>query len=238
VKRSASGVGLMEVLIAITLLSLLSVGMLMAMRVGLQAFSKTDERLMENRRVAGAQRILEQQMEGMIPVSAGCAPQGGPGIKFAFFAGGSDSMRLATGFSLEGAWRGRPQILEMLVIPGAEGRGVRLVVNETPYTGPASVGRLCVGIAEGAVPVFAAPQAGPKSFVLADQLALCRFSYLVPGKTPDEPDTWQPAFARRGWPKAVRVEMVPLVPNPARLQPVTLTAPLRIFRNPELSYVE
>ena len=123
-------------LIAITLLSLLSVGMLMSMRIGLQAFTKTDARLMENRRVAGAQRILEQQIEGLLPVTAGCAPQGGPGVKFAFFGGTPNTLRLVSGFSLQGGWRGQPQILEMFVIPGEQGRGVRLVVNELPYTGP------------------------------------------------------------------------------------------------------
>ncbi len=237
-KRAARGVSLLEVLIAITLLSLLSVGMLMSMRIGLQAFTKTDARLMENRRVAGAQRILEQQIEGLLPVTAGCAPQGGPGVKFAFFGGTANTLRLVTGFSLQGGWRGQPQILEMFVIPGEEGRGVRLVVNELAYTGPASAGRLCVGLAEGAIPLFAPPQPGPASFVLADQLAGCRFSYLVPARTPDEADTWQPVWDRRGWPKAVRVEMAPLELNPARLQPTTLTAPIRIFRSLELVYAD
>ncbi len=236
--KGARGVSLLEVLIAITLLSLLSVGMLMSMRIGLQAFTKTDERLMENRRVAGAQRILEQQIEGLLPVTAGCAPQGGPGVKFAFFGGTPNSLRLVSGFSLQGGWRGQPQILEMFVIPGDQGRGVRLVVNELPYTGPVSAGRFCVGIEEGAIPIFAPPQAGPASFVLADQLAGCRFSYLVSARNPDEPDTWQPVWDRRGWPKAVRVEMAPLEPNPARLQPTTLTAPIRIYRSLELVYAD
>ena len=40
--RRESGTTLIEVLIAVTLLSLLSVGMLTAMRVGFMAFSKTN----------------------------------------------------------------------------------------------------------------------------------------------------------------------------------------------------
>ena len=55
--RRESGTTLIEVLIAVTLLSLLSVGMLTAMRVGFMAFSKTNTRLMENRRAAGAQQF-------------------------------------------------------------------------------------------------------------------------------------------------------------------------------------
>jgi len=57
--KSQAGVTLIEVLIAITLLSLLTTGMLFAMRVGLMAFSKTDTKLMDNRRVVGAQRVVE-----------------------------------------------------------------------------------------------------------------------------------------------------------------------------------
>ena len=57
-KRQA-GVTLMELMIAVTLLSLLSVGLLFALRVGLTAYAKTQTRLMDNRRVAGAQRIFK-----------------------------------------------------------------------------------------------------------------------------------------------------------------------------------
>src|SRR4051794_15024198 len=44
-KAKESGVTLIELLVAITLLSLLSVGMLFAMRVGLNAMGKTNERV-------------------------------------------------------------------------------------------------------------------------------------------------------------------------------------------------
>ncbi len=42
----------MELLIAMTLLSTLSVGMLLSLRVGLSAMNKADAKLMSNRRVA------------------------------------------------------------------------------------------------------------------------------------------------------------------------------------------
>src|SRR3954447_4526096 len=67
-----AGVTLMELLIAVTLFSLLSLAMMYAFRIGLMAYSKTQTRLMDNRRVAGAQRILEQQIQGMIRVVAVC----------------------------------------------------------------------------------------------------------------------------------------------------------------------
>ena len=77
---------LLEVLIAVTLLSLLSVAMFTAMRIGLNSFVKADTRLMDNRRVAGAQRIVEDQIEGLMPVIATCvgAAGGGAGPRIPF----------------------------------------------------------------------------------------------------------------------------------------------------------
>lgn len=56
------GVTLLEVLIAVTLLSLLSVAMVLAMRIGLNSYERAGTRLMDNRRVAGAQRILQDEI--------------------------------------------------------------------------------------------------------------------------------------------------------------------------------
>ena len=58
-RRREAGVTLIELTVAVTLLSLLSLGMVMAMRVGLSAYAKTESKLMDNRRVAGAQRIAQ-----------------------------------------------------------------------------------------------------------------------------------------------------------------------------------
>src|SRR6516225_7673957 len=129
--RSEAGVTLMELLIAVTLLSMVSVGMLFALRIGLNTYAKAQQHMMDDRRVAGAQRVLTDQLEGMMPLQANC---GGGGLT-PFFQGGPDRMRLISTYSLQEAWRGRPQILELFVIPGDTG-GVRLVVNEIPYVHP------------------------------------------------------------------------------------------------------
>ena len=71
--------------------------------------------------------------------------------------------------------------------------------------------------------------------VLPDQLAYCRFTYL--NLIADErAPIWGPVFDSRTWPKAIRIEMAPLVPDPSRLQPITTTAVIRIHRNPEIPY--
>src|SRR5580700_8784456 len=104
-----AGITLIEVVIAVTLLIMLSVGMLMTIRMGIDGLHKTNFRLMENRRVAGAQRLLEQQLGGFLPVKARCG--GGLGTQstpFAFFEGQPQSMRLVSTYSLQEAWRGEP----------------------------------------------------------------------------------------------------------------------------------
>jgi hypothetical protein len=241
--RHEAGITLIEVVIAVTLLSMLSVGMLATLRMGFDGLHKTNSRLMENRRVAGAQRVIEQQLGGFMPVKALCS--GGldaPPTPFAFFEGQPQSMRLVSTYSLQEAWRGQPRILELQVIPGNEGRGVRLIVNEIPYTGPLSAGQSCLAMAPDPlsgliVPQFRPIQASAQSFVLADKLAWCRFLYLEPGKPPDI-DRWRTDWVLPRWPAGLRVEMAPLEDNPARLRPLTITTAIPINRLPNVIYAD
>jgi len=221
---------LMELLIAVTLFSLLSMGMLYAFRIGLNAYSKTQTKLMDNRRVVGAQRILEQELQSMVPVVVRCGMEE-TGPRTAFFHGETEAMRLVSTFSLQEASRGMAQILEIFVAPREDGRGVRLLVNEIPYAGPRAAGQLCTTPRQY-LPVMASE----RSFVLADRLAYCHFSYLyVPLEAEPKP-VWSTLFQGKTWPRAIRVEMAPLEPDPSRLQPVSMTALIRIHRNPEIDY--
>ena len=243
-RRTQSGVTLIELLIAITLMSLLAVGMLMAMRVGLDAMNKSDARLMSNRKVTSVERILEQQVAGIMPVTAEC--QGAsdqPRTTIAFFQGESQSMRFASTFSLHEGARGAPMILEYQVIPGENGVGVRLVVNERIYTGARGAGQTCSGMQTeafgGPAPQFLPIQIGPGSFVLADKLAYCRFSFreLAPPATPPPPPKWFPIWTKSVLPDAIRIDMGPLNPEPARLQLLPLTIPVHITRRTLEPYV-
>jgi hypothetical protein len=239
IRSSQSGITLIEVVIAVTLLSMLSVGMLATIRMGFDALHNTNSRLMENRRVAGAQRLLEQQLGGFIPVKAICSDGVSP---FVFFDGQPQSMRIVSTYSLDEAWRGQPRILELQVIPGDEGRGVRLIVNEIPYNGPVGAGQACLAMGPNPtsglmMPQFRPIQASPQSFVLADKLAWCRFSYLQPAKPPD-PEMWRPDWVVPRWPSGLRVEMAPLEDNRARLRPLSITTAIPINRLPDVIYVD
>src|ERR1017187_6264222 len=184
-RRREAGVTLIELTVAVTLLSLLSLGMVIAIRVGLSAYGKTESKRMDNRRVAGAQRIAQQELEGMMPVFVLCgAGQGSPGTRAVLFQGAPDGMWMVSTFSLQQGWRGQPQILQLFVIPGEES-GVRLVVNEIPYTGERGAGQYCTGTFTPPNSISRLAQmiparAGPNTFVLSDKLAYCRFSYYTP----------------------------------------------------------
>lgn len=243
-KRSRSGVTLIEVLIAVSLLSLLSLGILLALRVGMSALDKANRKLMDNRRVAGAERILQQELAGFIPVVAVFAPApDAPGMKIPFFEGRGQSMRFVSGYSLGDAARGLPQILEFQVIPGQEASGVRLVVNETIYTGPRSAGVFCLGPGPDpelgvATQRFLPISIGPRSFVLADRLAYCRFSYLehVPGPPLEQ---WRSNWILADkWPLGIRIEMASMQADPGSLKPVTVTAAVHVDRYPIFDYAD
>jgi hypothetical protein len=236
-------VTLIEMLVAVTLFSLLSLGMVMAMNVGLSAYSRTETKLMDNRRVAGAQRIVQSELEGMIPAFVQCGGgQGNAGARAVLFQGAPDSAWLVSNFSLQEGWRGQPQILQIFVIPGDD-NDVRLVVNELPYTGASGAGQYCTGTIPISNSISRLAQMIPtratgKTLVLADKLAYCRFSYYTPSDQMSQPPAWQPSWASKGWPLAIRIEMAPVTPDPSRLQPISITAPLHIRRDADKVYTD
>jgi hypothetical protein len=237
----SAGVTLMELLIAILLFSLLSVGIVLTLRVALSAMTKTDSKLMANRRVSSIERILNEEIAGIIPVSAACAAGGRPSGLLMFFQGEAQSMRLASTYSLHEGARGMPMILEFQVIPGENNQGVRLVVNEQWYTGPRAAGMFCLGMGRDPVtglpgPIFVPIQIGGNSFVLSDRLAYCRFSFRDSRSKPQP--FWVDHWVTQMLPDAVRVTLAPLAPDPGRLQPVTLTIPVRLTRLPLADYQE
>jgi prepilin-type N-terminal cleavage/methylation domain-containing protein len=239
--RSQRGTTLLELMIAVTLVSLLSLGIVTAMHVGLNAMTKTNDKLLGNRKIASVERIIQAEVEGLMPISSNCRPTpDARGPEFAFFEGRHDEMRFVSSYSLQESGRGYPRVLEYRVIRGERGEGVRLIVNELFYTGPASLGLLCTGMepdprTREAVPLMPPVEASPASFVLADRLAYCRISYRE-SLPPPELERWTPEWGRSKWPSAIRIEMAPLSPDRSRLQLTTVTLPVRVEKTLGLMY--
>jgi prepilin-type N-terminal cleavage/methylation domain-containing protein len=240
--NSRAGVTLIEILIAVSLLSLLTLGILFAMHLGFSTMDRTDARLVSNRRVVNARKILESEIDGFIFTMATFGPAPESQRTVIFFQAEPQSMRFVSSYSLQDAWRGRAQVAALQVVPGENNEGVRLIVNETPWTGPAQTGQTIVGIepdATGrAVTQYTPILPGPQSFVLADKLRYCRFSYLE--KLPVAPfEVWQSAWtATSHLPFGIRVEMAPLDTGSADLHVTTATVPLNVNLAPGVRYAD
>lgn len=240
-RRNQRGITLLELLIAISLMSMLSLGVLLSMRVGVNAMQKTNDRFLKNRRVLGVEKALAAQLSGLMPVTVECGgAEGGPGPKAVMFHGDPQSMRFVSSYSLQEGARGYPKLLEFTVIAGESGNGVRLIVNELPYVSNFSLRGACVGtqpdpLTGQAGPLFVPVAARPDSFILADKLAGVRFLYREE-MPPPMLERWTPKWIANKLPTAIRIEMIPLEPNAANLQVTTVTMPIRITANPLFGY--
>jgi prepilin-type N-terminal cleavage/methylation domain-containing protein len=240
-RNPQSGMTLLEVMIAVTLFAILSTGILMALRVSLNAMDHANDRLMSNRRAVYAARILESELNGFVPIVGLIQPTHETAMQqLNFFDGEPQSMRFVSTYSLQDALRGYPQILEFQVAPADH--GIRLLVNEVPYTGAASAGSLAAGFAADPFtnqryPIFRPIQTGPASFVLADKLAYCRFFFETP-PLPSRPSAWVNHWTLPEWPIAIRIEMAPVDPDPSRLQPMTVTTAVHVNKNMGVQYAD
>lgn len=233
------GFTLLEVLMAVTLLSLMSVGIVYAMRAGFNTMSKTNTRVVEERKMLGAHRVLEQMLANLMPATASCHGGNPLDIKanIFFFQAEPETLRFVSTYSLEEAARGLPRIIEMQVIPGDRGEGVRLIVNEHLYAGPLSAGQFCLGpvpdARTGGTRIgFAPVETSRGSFVLADRLASCRFLYrraIAEAPFEDWLDEWM--LMPSPLPTAIRVEMQPLAGASGRLRHSPVTIPLHFIRD-------
>jgi prepilin-type N-terminal cleavage/methylation domain-containing protein len=214
------GFTLVEMMIAVTLVAAIITGLLMAMRIGITAYEKVNRRLEDNRRVMGLDQALHRQFGGMMPVTGYC---GAEGPKVSAFIGDAASVRFVSSFSLAEGARGYPRVVEYVAAPDPHG-GVRLMMNERIYSGPYSVAPACVNN------IFPPVQVTPQSVEMAGKLAYCRFTYRAP--LPDSPMAaeWAPIWQRPDLPRAVRVEMMPLEPNPSHLPMLTLNVPVHVTR--------
>lgn len=212
-RRSQAGVTLLELLMAVTLFALLTVSSGMVLRVAFTSMNVIEKKVDLNRRINGSQRALDQMLRGMMAVQGTCG-----GVPIAF-QGAESVMRFVSSYSLNEGSRGRPQIVELISQQKTDGSGLRLVVNEYPYLGRNSLQLVC----------SQPPQVRPSSFILADQLSICRFFFkaLDPGSGSE---TWMANWMIPAWPRGVRIEMQPRKLGDNQLQASTLSIPILVRR--------
>jgi prepilin-type N-terminal cleavage/methylation domain-containing protein len=230
-RSSRAGMTLVEILVAVTLLGMLSLGLVTALQTGVGAWQDSQEAMSLDRRIANMNNVLHSELAGLVPILAEPARSGSSVPPFPFFQGEPTAMRFVSSYSLAAGVRSGLRIVELMVIPGDKGQ--RLILNELPYQGPRSVGAFALNVVDdrasisGRRIVFGPIKARANSLIVADQLGLCRFSYLRYPPNVDAPGEWVPVWDDpRKVPVAVRLEMA-AVNDEARLQPVTITAQVR-----------
>ncbi len=222
--KAERGVTLLEMLIAVSLVAMLSTGMMMALRTSVQAYEKTGKRLEDNRRTVGSGQILFNQISSAMAVTALCGVNGGPPAGVSFLNGNATLLRLVSSYSIAEGARGYPQVVEYSVLP-SDGGTLRLVVREAAYSGPQSTTAACDGLP------------GAEAYVLADHLASCRFLYHEPYDLNAYVETeWLPAWDRPFLPAAIRVDMKPAAAAAGGLPKLGVTVPLRVTRDPFAQY--
>lgn len=232
-RRSApqAGLTLIEVLVAVTLMALLAAGMTTALSMGAGSWSDVRERLTINRKIAASNQLLHAHFSAVVPVVTG-SRRAGVGRR-PFFHGEGQQMRFVSSYSSKGGVRGGLQIVELNVMQGDQGR--RVVLTETAYRGPNSIGRFITGAQRserGTRVTFSAVRPREDSLIVADQLGEVSFSYLTEPRRPGDESEWIAAWddANR-LPAAIRVSMAP-AQREARLQPVTVIGQVRARYEP------
>jgi len=227
---SRAGMTLIEILVAVTLLGLLSIGLATALQVAAGAWSSSRNARVQDRRIANANALLHAQFAGVTPVQpmilrSGLAVPEGP-----FFQGEPNAMRFVSSYSMTEGVRGGLQIVELQTSPGQE--GTRLILTQSPYQGPLSVGRFITGAEPLSEPgsfhlLFTPLQVRADSLIVADRLSEVRFSYLRGPRGPNEPDVWVSVWDQpQQLPQAIRVDMRPLE-DVGRLRPVAIVSEVR-----------
>ena len=228
--HSETGMTLIEVVVAVTLLGLLSAGLVMSFQMGADAWRNTRDRLTVDRRIATANQILNSALVGMIPIK-GETPDGpgARGRRFLFFQGEPHSMRFVTSFSVTEGTRGGLQVIELQVVSSPGGR--RILLNQSPFMGPLALARFVDGFFNdpdlgGTRPRYRPIVPYATSLVIVDELEDCSFRYLERPRGRDPVTTWLPVWTKLNeLPEAVAINVLPRIEG-NRLRPVSLSVPV------------
>lgn len=227
-RRPDAGLTLIEVMVAVTLLALLSVGIITALQIGAGSWMGTRERLTHDRRISSANQIFHSAFSGMVAMTAQPAPGGEARFPLTlFFQGEPQTMRFVSAYSVTAGNRGGLNVFELQVVDSDNGR--RVLLNQFPYGGPYQAGELITGIeplpdGSGRRLLFQAVEPRGSSLIVADELIDCDFRYLRQPLRSGEPPEWIEVWTDpRVLPLAVSVRLTPRAEQ-GRLLPVSITA--------------
>ncbi len=141
--ESAAGFTLMELLVSITVVSLLATGILFGWRVASAAWQKAGLHLEKQRKAQATHQLLQEQMASMVPYAARTSQ----GTLEVFFQGEPQAARFVSRYSL--VHRARAGLYRVEYQVAAEANGAyQLLLNETPVAGPEELSALVIGVSD------------------------------------------------------------------------------------------
>lgn len=224
--RRAAGFTLLELLISITILSLLATIILFGWGIATSAWQKANSRLSQDRKVLATHHLLQQQMASMVPYRAR-TERGGQEF---FFQGEPQAARFLSLYSLTGRARSGLYLIEYQVTEQAGGTK-QLLLNEFPLTSKEELGALITGAEaspRGRVLQFAPFKRGPQTVVLLEDLEECHFEYY--SHRPPEPGVWTDQWTsfNEELPRSMTIRAVSSAET-SGLTPVSITSAIRDF---------
>jgi len=187
--RTQRGVTLIELLVVITLLGLVSLGLLFAMRVGVSSWQRANARMSADRAVVAANDLLSAQLGGASARMVGWGQRENR-IAFVYFEGRPDRLRFLTDYSVASRTRGGVWLAEYWFESNAA-KECRLLYNETNWRSDddaASTIESGSYAADGLHVNFRAAVPGLSTRILYTGLYNCSFEYLI--ETPNLPVYW------------------------------------------------
>lgn len=204
---ASAGFTLLELLVAMTVVSLLATSVLFSWRVASSAWQKVNNRLETDRTILATYQLLQEQMAAMIPYPARTLQ----GTRELFFQGEPDAARFVSRYSLARRARSGLYAIEYQVEQETDG-SKQLLLRETPLTGSDALSEVLLGAEigpEGKILKFRPFERDSQVVVLFENLQECRFEYYRPGAG-QELEGWVEQWRPRQdeLPRAMRIQAV------------------------------
>lgn len=240
--RKQAGVTLLELLVSITIVSLLATTALFAWRASVSGWEKASVQLERDRAVLAAHEVLQEQVASMVPYEAR-TEQGGPVI---FFQGEPRTARFVSRYSLTHRAASGLYLIEYHVTEPQDGNGSttsastppragrQLLLKEAAVRGNEDLAARIEDIesqSDGYLLRLPQFERDAETVVLLEGLEDCRFEYfrLTPNAQPGgESGRWTDEWVNRAneAPSAMRIHAVSSGES-SDLKPVTIVAAIR-----------
>ena len=223
----SSGFTLLELLVSITIVSLLATMVLFGWRIASSAWQKANVYMQRSRTVLETHQLLQEQMASMVPYQVRTQQ----GIAQLFFQGDPQTARFLSRYSLAGRASSGLYRIEYQIVDGA-GETKQLLLNEFPVNSQEELGALLAE--EEANPItgmlkFLPFERGPQTGSLLEGIRDCHFEYYRP-PTLTEPGSWADQWVGPNGelPRGMAIR-VTTSSDSGDLHPISIVAAIRDF---------